>query len=1425
MSIAAFAQWTAPVEPTKPATPEGLDFTASDIEAGQDYYIRNVGSGQFILGGNSWATQISLSSNSVPYMPVTVEEYELGDYTLTPVAGTYTFIGTSNRVGASSVTLNGSSQKLFRDSEESGFVDLGTQNRGFVWNITKVGDYYRIQTSEFDPGVGNWPDYQEQYAGATEPGGAVKFNLTQQDAGIDWEFILAESVDLDAANAVAADYEAEVAAYNAAMEIYNARLALYEMLLDADFYGASTADAGAVYNNADATLAELTAATTALRSLVREAVIAYVNAHPDVDSPVDVSKYLLENADFSAGNISGWTIVKPEGATGNYQYQSATFKSADETSVISGFIESWVPAPNHLSNVTISQKIGGLPNGHYILECDAMAMNQSGNDSEDFIAKEDYTGVYLFYSDGVITLHGSAMASDRDDVYDEENDSWSHTWRPAHFVFEFDLSTTSDSISIGLMADNTNLNWMGADNFKLSYAGKIQSLPSFTALVAEVATSQSYLATEPEAQTAVLTAFSAALAEAETLTAASSDNAKDAEYQAAYTKLNAARMDVVASAAAYAKLNEFIEKLETEAEKYGASTNYETLVDEIEALRDQMLAAADDHNLSADEINSAIDNYDDMVLTIIKQIFVAAVEANEPLEEPLDITVFYNDMEFAFGTSQTAFASGYPAEEPVWMNETGDGNFKTNYSTAEVWNNRPFNIYRDFTDLPKGSYTIQTHAFFRVEANDANYSNWQADPSYGEGYAYLYAGANRSPIVNVAAIACPEFINLDSPVYLDDDNYVPNNQHSAYMIFTDEQYASQAAMCLVEATGNVLADGGTLRVGVAGTDALQANHWTIWHSFRLFYNGAVTDDAMNEQLATLIAQVDETETKGVIEGEQIKEAALEQGNKALDSSSADEKTAAIDALNTALAYMSESATLVDKLMNTVMDYETRMMDLFGAYTDNTLQSLLDEINDTGYEEFESNAQISAWLEQLPASWYAYILSDEGMADATVEEPYDMSALLINATFDNNDYSGWTIVNPETGAAMSGGTAREGVGEFWNSTVYNMYQELPTLKEGYWRLEVDALFRAGGSDAEQAALNVADSIPVNYEYLYASANGINASVQVVQWSDIQRGAIENTEENADLIAMLSGQVEYTSDRYNFVAPNAQSSFVTFVNAERYHNTLDFKYEPANGPIRLGIRMDQTISYNWCPFDNFKLSYLGTEAPDGAILGDANMDGVVDIVDVTTIVDFILMKNQPASEQQFANADVNGDGSIDIADLTSTVSIIQGTYSALVKAERTAVAANDMLIQHGTAFELQNATGYVAFQADVTLASGAELQGVELSRRADDHIVTFRRTGENTYRIIAYSLSNSAFAGGEGELFKLSIAGEQNAEISGAVFTDGYRSYMLTVANEATDIDAITNAASAAQYYDLSGRRVLTPQKGGIYVVNGKTVRVK
>ena len=226
----------------------------------------------------------------------------------------------------------------------------------------------------------------------------------------------------------------------------------------------------------------------------------------------------------------------------------------------------------------------------------------------------------------------------------------------------------------------------------------------------------------------------------------------------------------------------------------------------------------------------------------------------------------------------------------------------------------------------------------------------------------------------------------------------------------------------------------------------------------------------------------------------------------------------------------------------------------------------------------------------------------------------------------------------------------------------------------------------------------------------------------------------------------------------------------------------------------------------------------------LLGDADCDGIIDVVDVTTTVDFILMKAEP-TEQQFNNTDVNKDGVIDVVDLTSIVSIILGTYQPTAPAQAPArIRTNDVLLFDGSDLTLLNARQYVAFQMDVTLADGALLTDVLLSERAAGKNVTFRRIADNTYRILAYSFDNTAFTGNEGALLSLCIAGNQQATFSNVLFSDGAKAYALGT-EVVTGINSLAIDTQKTAVYDLNGRKLNQVQKGGVYVINGKKVTIK
>jgi hypothetical protein len=58
----------------------------------------------------------------------------------------------------------------------------------------------------------------------------------------------------------------------------------------------------------------------------------------------------------------------------------------------------------------------------------------------------------------------------------------------------------------------------------------------------------------------------------------------------------------------------------------------------------------------------------------------------------------------------------------------------------------------------------------------------------------------------------------------------------------------------------------------------------------------------------------------------------------------------------------------------------------------------------------------------------------------------------------------------------------------------------------------------------------------------------------------------------------------------------------------------------------------------------------EVETGALEGDVNRDGAVDVADISAIISVM------AGSAEYDNADVNGDGAVDVADISTVISIM-------------------------------------------------------------------------------------------------------------------------------------------------------------------------
>ena len=178
------------------------------------------------------------------------------------------------------------------------------------------------------------------------------------------------------------------------------------------------------------------------------------------EAPVDMTS-LIVNADFSTGNINGWTDTFTEGNHGFQNNAVYGDNTSEDGAYCDQFAEAWRAGNAALGSGSISQTIGelpysflaALPAGNYVLKADMNVQNQG-----------DATiigGVYLFAHNG-------------ENAYSKEITESSKTESGTVVTtqeLKFTIAEDNRALNFGVMAIETQCNWFTADNFKLIYLG------------------------------------------------------------------------------------------------------------------------------------------------------------------------------------------------------------------------------------------------------------------------------------------------------------------------------------------------------------------------------------------------------------------------------------------------------------------------------------------------------------------------------------------------------------------------------------------------------------------------------------------------------------------------------------------------------------------------------------------------------------------------------------------------------------------------------------------------------------------------------------------------------------------------------------------------------------------------------------------
>ena len=265
-------------------------------------------------------------------------------------------------------------------------------------------------------------------------------------------------------------------------------------------------------------------------------------------------------------------------------------------------------------------------------------------------------------------------------------------------------------------------------------------------------------------------------------------------------------------------------------------------------------------------------------------------------------------------------------------------------------------------------------------------------------------------------------------------------------------------------------------------------------------------------------------------------------------------------------------------------------------------------------------------------------------------------------------------------------------------------------------------------------------------------------------------------------------------------------------------------------------------------------------DDYILGDVNGDGIVSIIDVTALIDYLLGASDIDVNEKAA--DMNVDGTVSITDVTALIDYLLGVSASKSRShlhriiEAQTQATSDVLsieaisLKAGSTCIVDVALNndehqYMALQCELALPQGVELVDVKGIDRGNKHVYYSikHEVEENVYTIIGVSNSLDHYAGNEGNVVQLILRADDDFSSKGSelelsnvqLVTPQHLAYlaanaMAQVVNP-SGIENITAGKQVAdvRYINVAGQESKTPFDGVNIVVttytDGSTSTIK
>lgn len=1286
MSTSVFAQTELadPVAPVKPSFPAVESDWVAPV-AGESYYIYNTGSGQFLGMGQDWGTRSIVTNANLwkegdATWSCAANKNTITPYTLEAITDDTEFDGPWFALAHSGTNKANGGAKYLCHEDNAGWADGDTGRRNKeqngYWRIEEVEGGYLLRpydvvtlTNEegtpLTDGSGNEiKAITDKAFGLNAYNMAEKYSFTWTDRAVDatsfvtWKFIAASNTE--AVNAILnnedlkAQYKALLEQYDADMAIYNARVALKATIALAEENGIEDVNVAIeIYNNAEATLGQLQKQDSHLNAEIAGLKYKDIQEFVDAtdDNPQDITEYVLINPDFeqdyvqwkSYTEVDGWDITI---SAANRCLQETAGNVDEEKGYVNilHFLEAWNGSA--LGDGTISQKIYGLPAGKYVLECDAF----TGQGDKTF------EGVTIFIESSYGIVETPVQTPDG---------------QPMHFAVTFvNPDPASDFLTFGLKATSTNANWIGCDNFKLTFYGATTVTQAQLDMQAALEKANTFKDNESKYENSYAearTAFEDAIEAAQN---ALDEGADDATIAAAQKTMEDAQAAVEASIATYEVLLTYLPTSYQGADGVygqGKLDYYYNIADEcgmgdlaetLENYGDDWQAAYEEGSMSDAEIL-------EKTAGIYPSLKAAWLDVNvEDIKEGADLSWLIENNDFESGK----YNAGWDAEDdevqpgkdygtiPGWT--ISSGNITQMNHVIETYH-RKFDFNQTINNMPAGVYDITVQGFVRHDGSATDQTIFYAGDSETQlmlrsaqwSLTDLYdpntqgnpcGGANGDQEIQNSKGETVKVPNGMSGFYFWE---MAENTEGADMDYANWQTGDLYYTNHIKV---ILKQDGDLKIGMK---SLSNTDWIIWDNFKMSYLGTAAgllDDMVAEKFKEL-QKVYETEDlyrtlEGTTKYEDI-QTEMENAKGTLTFEAEAAMEAQIDKI---IAYLKAGDAKAKALNEELAIYSEIRIGMVPSSDSNDFNSFVasalattDILTDDA-EKAASNEALAAMEDQMKEGWGKYVMEfaendaifseeyeGEGEEMVKVRTNYGNATEVINNprywAYDATAQTakGWTLELPDSLASKTIGTSQD-VAELYNISKFKMYQELKGLTAGYYLLTVDGFYRPGAA----ADIKTMEDTQKSNVMLFAKSSAQEFSKP-----------LKNIMFAAQKESISESEATVTIGDEKFIIPNMMVAARAYLNIESiyesitaaielespfpyaslYRNNLIVKVEE-DGLLTIGLNKEELyLPLDWTIFHNWTLTYFGEDESSipTAVKNIAEKGAKAEIQDIFTI----------------------------------------------------------------------------------------------------------------------------------------------------------------------------------------------------------------